>query len=80
MVDLCRVGGPGGVRLRAWRTPAEEEEAKAEAEATSANQELYEEMERERQAQCGDGPVTMEEDPAMLAMVGEDADVDFEVI
>jgi hypothetical protein len=69
-----------GVRLRAWRIPAEEEEAKAEAEATRADPELYEEMERERQAQYEEGPVTMGEDPAMLAMVVEDGDVQIEVI
>lgn len=69
-----------GVRLRAWRTPAEEEEAKAEAEAMRADPELYEEMERERQGKYGNGPVTMGEDPTMLAMVVDAGDVEFEVV
>ena len=69
-----------GVRLRAWRTPAEEEEAKVDAEAMRADPELYEEMERERQEKHGDEPVTMGEDPTMLAMVVEVGDVEFEVV
>ena len=71
-----------GVRFRAWRAPAEEEEAEAEAEAARADLELNEEteMEREPREQHGDGPVTMGEDPTMLAMVVENGDVEFEII
>lgn len=66
-----------GVRLRAWRGRQEEE---AEAEAERADLELSEEMERERKEKYGDGPVTMGEDPEMLAMVVEGGEVEFEVV
>ena len=69
-----------GMRLRTWRTPAEEKEAEMEAEAMRADPELYEEMEKERQEKYGDGPVTMGEDPKMLAMVVEDGDAEFQVV
>lgn len=62
-----------GVRLRAWRGQAAEE-------AEKANPELHEEMEREREEKYGDRPVTMGEEPAMLAMVVEGGEVEFEVV
>lgn len=69
-----------GVRLRAWREQAEEQaEADEEAEAAKADPELKEEMEKERQGKYGDGPVTMGEDPTMLAMVVEGGEAEFQV-
>lgn len=69
--------GLEGVRLRAWRGRQEEE---AEAEAERADPELSEEMARERKERYGDGPVTMGENPEMLAMVVEGGEVEFEVV
>ena len=66
-----------GVRLQAWGTQKEEV---AEAEAEKADPELHEEMERERKEKYGDGPVTMGEDPKMLAMVVENEHVEFEIV
>lgn len=66
-----------GIRLQAWRGQAEEE---AEAEAERADPELNEEMEKERKEKYGDVPVTMGEDPAMLAMIVEGGEVEFEVV
>lgn len=65
-----------GVRLQAWESQAE---AEAEVEAERADPELHEEMERERKEKYGDGPVTMGEDPQMLAMVVENEHVEFEI-
>lgn len=70
-----------GVRLRAWRERADDEaQAEEEADAARADPELGEEMEKERKEKYGDGPVTMGEEPAMLAMVVEGGEVEFEVV
>ena len=63
-----------GVRLRAWRGPAEE------VAETEADPELHEEMERELGEKYGDGPATIGENPSMLAMVMENEEVEFEVV
>ena len=63
-----------GVRLRAWR------DLEKEAEAEKVDAELYLEMKRECEEKYGDGPVTMGEDPVMLAMVVENEAVEFETI
>ena len=63
-----------GVRLRAWREPAEE------AAETEADQELHEEMEREWSEKYGDELATAGENPMMLAMVMESEEVEFEIV
>lgn len=63
-----------GVRLRAWREPAEE------AAETEGDQESHEEMEREWSQKYGDEPATVGENPMMLAMVMESEEVEFEVV
>ena len=63
-----------GVRLRTWRAPAEE------AAETEADPDLEEEMERERSEKYRDGPVSIGENPVMLAMVMESEEVEFEVV
>ncbi|KAI9657560.1 MAG: hypothetical protein M1831_004176 [Alyxoria varia] len=69
------------VRLRAWRAP-EEEEAEAEEERglERDDPELYEEMMRERREKYADGPLSMGEEPDMLAMVVEVGEAEFEVV
>lgn len=69
-----------GVRLRAWRGRAGEEAEEAEAEAERADVELYEEMERARKEKYRYRPVTIGEDPVMLAMEVEGEEVEFEAI
>ena len=63
-----------GVRFKAWRSQSEEE---AEAEE---DPEWHEELQRERKEKYGDGPVTMGEDPYILAMVVENEQVEFEIV
>ena len=66
-----------GVRLRTWRSRAEEEAEEAEIEGSGP--EYREEIEREHREKYGTGPVTMGEDPWMLAMVAVCGQVEFEV-
>ena len=63
-----------GVRLRAWRGPADG------AVETETDPELQEEMERVRSEKYGDGAVSIGENPMMLSMVIESEEVDFEVV
>ena len=62
------------VRLQTWRKPA------GEAAETESDPELLGEMERERSEKYGDGPVSIGENPSMLAMVMESEGVEFEVV
>ena len=68
------------VRLRAWRAPKEEQdEAEEERGLERDDPELYDEMMRERREKYPDGPVSMGEEPDMLAMVVEVGETEFEV-
>ena len=73
-----------GVRLRMWRSKADEE-AEAEEERSLLNDpEGYEVIEKENEERFGKNyremPSSMGEEPKMLAMVPEVGEVEFEVI
>jgi hypothetical protein len=62
-----------GVRLGTWRSREEEEARKCDSW-------LEAQMEKERREKFGDGPVSMGEQPEMLAMVPEVGSVEVEVV